>query len=159
MPTPEKKRELINRKTRGGDTALVLATRSRSPEAVRYLVDVGMSVFGPDYLEFWGSSALIEAVTHREYRAQPERDRLKSRQTAAIILTELLQKGADANTADENGVTVLMRAIQAGSDLSVIQSLMTHKANPRAIDNSGRDAYHYARERTDGDDVVRILGK
>ncbi|BCM89728.1 hypothetical protein IAD21_01575 [Abditibacteriota bacterium] len=51
--------------------------------------------------------------------------------------------GADVNAADKGGVTVLMRAADAGQN-GLVELLLQNGANPNAVDKKGQSALHYA---------------
>ena len=51
--------------------------------------------------------------------------------------------GADTNIADKGGVTVLMRAADAGQS-GLVELLLQNGANPNAVDKKGQSALHYA---------------
>jgi len=159
MPDTERKAQMITSRTKNGDTPLVLATRSREPAAVRYIADLGATTVGPAFLQRWGSAALLESVIHREYRALPLRDRAEARESAFEILKMLVERGGDANTADANGVTLLMHALQTKSSLSLIQFLLDNGANPSARDNAGNQATHYVGDRPESQELARLLTK
>ena len=71
------------------------------------------------------------------------------------IAKQLLSAGADPNTCDSNGVTVLMDAIR-GCSRDSVQLLLKYGANPNVQEVNGRNAYHEAAYMADTD-IIRLI--
>ncbi len=63
---------------------------------------------------------------------------------ARRVAVFLLERGADANVADEEGLTPLHRAVVA-DDAPMVAILLQRGADPKRVDGAGRDAASYAR--------------
>ena len=70
----------------------------------------------------------------------------------------LLEAGADANAADDHGVTPLLEAARAGAN-GVLRALAQRAADPAARDGAGRTALLIACQsaRADADTVALLL--
>jgi ankyrin repeat protein len=67
------------------------------------------------------------------------------------IISVLINRGADVNLANDDGLTPLMVAAQAGAEAEVVQLLRAAGANLYAKDNEGRTALDIAKT-TEGTD-------
>jgi ankyrin repeat protein len=105
----------------------------------------------------WGSGAVDKALTPRFVASQDPSEIDEVRSKAGEILAMLLKGGADASFKDENGRTVLMRAIQDGFDLDVIKSVLDGNPQVDVVDRSGKDAYTLARDRGDAKELEMLL--
>ncbi|XP_046451149.1 serine/threonine-protein phosphatase 6 regulatory ankyrin repeat subunit B-like [Daphnia pulex] len=77
-----------------------------------------------------GSTALHFAIT-------------ASNLTAARFL---LEKGANPNVVDENGLTPLHEAVFLAKDMDIVELLLNHKdTNVNLLENSGNNSLHYAK--------------
>jgi ankyrin repeat protein len=150
-------RTTIVARNKSGELPLVLAVRSHRPEAVAFLIGRGKELYGSDFLEYWGSGALDEALTLRFVASQDASETDEARIKAGEILTMLLKNGADASFKDEDGRTILMRAIQVGFDLSVIRSVLQGRPQIEASDRDGNNAYFFAKERSDATELKALL--
>ncbi len=62
----------------------------------------------------------------------------------AALLRSLLDAGADINSVDGQGVTVLMAALGAGCGPDILALMVSAGADPHAIDDFGCNAFHAA---------------
>ena len=163
-----------------GQSPLILSAKNGYPEGeqiTKLLLDAGadanlantsgqtplMSAEGFNYREPWGvsSHAIIRELL--KHKANPEAHS-KSGATPLIVaaghfgpddatfLAELIDAGADVNTADEDGQTALMAAAERGH-VAKVRLLLAHGAKADAKDKVGRTALRYARRpRNDRDD-------
>lgn len=155
-PHLDAKTTMVNR-NKSGESALVLAVRSHRPEAVAFLIERGKQLYGSDFLEYGGAGAVDEALTLRVTASQDTSEINSLRRKAGEILVMLLKGGADATFKDKEDRTVLMRAIQAGFELSVIRSILDSKPQIAAVDRRGKNAYAFARDRSDADKLKTLL--
>lgn len=154
-----KAKDAIIARNKSGETPLVLAVRSHRPEAVTYLAGRGKELYGSDFLEYWGNGAIDEALTLRFVGSQDPAEKDAARRKAGEILTILLKNGADPSFKEENGRTILMRAIENGFDLDVIEAVLDGKPQLDAIDRDGKDAYSFIQSRADGKELKSLLDR
>jgi len=152
-------KDTITVRNKSGDTPLVVAVRSHRPDAVDYLVKRSKELFGSDFLEYWGNGAVDEALTLRFVKSMDQEEIDDARRKAGEILISLLEGGADRTFKDERGRTILMRAIQAGLDLKVIQAVLSKQPQLDAVDRDGKNAYSFAQDRIDAVEVKDLLDR
>jgi ankyrin repeat protein len=140
-----------------GQTPLVLAVRSHRLEAVAQIVRRGKETYGGDFLEYWGSAAIDEALTLRLVGSLSAVEIEGTRRGAGTILSFLLENGADASMKDGQGRTILMRALDAGFDVTAIRSILGRKPQLEAVDRDGKDAYSVAASREDAAQLKVLL--
>jgi ankyrin repeat protein len=152
-----KAKETITARNKSGHTPLVLAVRSHRLDAVDYLVKRSKELYGSDFLEYWGNGAVDEALTLRFVRSIDQSEIDDARRKAGEILVFLLEGGADRTFKDGRGRTILMRTIQAGFDVKVIQAVVSKQSQLDAVDRDGKDAYSFAQGRTDAVEIKELL--
>ena len=131
-----------NAKTRDGRTALLMAIRIGRLDIVKLLVENGADVNKPGTLKFLvdrGStfdlrSNEITALFWAVERVQPE------------IVRFLVDHGADLNAKDNNGNTVLIKAVYS-NNLDIIKCLVEHGADSTVKDDNGETAAMHAKRR------------
>ncbi|MCX5925633.1 MAG: ankyrin repeat domain-containing protein [Candidatus Dependentiae bacterium] len=121
----------IKVKNNNGDTALISAARgSYNVEMVAFLVDRGIDIEAKNNN---GDTALLVA-------ADVDTDHYFQ------VGYELLRHGADINAVNNKGTSALILVVISGKGLSIIDSLITKwNANPYQVDESGLNAFDYAR--------------
>ncbi|MBR1281318.1 ankyrin repeat domain-containing protein [Bradyrhizobium sp. AUGA SZCCT0177] len=154
-----KAKDAIIARNKSGETPLVLAVRSHRPEAVAYLAGRGKELYGSDFLEYWGNGAIDEALTLRFVASDDASEKDRVTRKAGEILQILLKNGADSSFMGENGRTILMRAIETGFDLGVIQSVLDGKPQLNVLDRDGKDAYSFIQSRDDGKELKSLLDR
>lgn len=129
----------------GDYTALHLAARSGTPDAVRALLQAGAPVdvraWGPGYHIGWDWTPLHLAAA---YNPDPE--------VAAVLLSE----GADLHALGDNRQTPLHQAA-LNRNPAVAQLLLEAGADVHARRSSGRTPLHEAARSNPNPDVIRVL--
>lgn len=73
----------------------------------------------------------------------PKLLRIAAQQGMTAIVEACLEDGVPPDSADDDGITPLMRAAFSGQG-EVVEVLLRYKANPRLQDHQGRSAYIWA---------------
>ena len=55
----------------------------------------------------------------------------------------LINKGANLDLTDSNGITALIYAVQF-KNIEILKTLLEHKANKSLVDKNGKTAFEYA---------------
>lgn len=128
-------------RNRWGQSALALAARSGVAEKVRAVLSAGPDVDAVDR----ELKTALHAVA--EEPASPE---------MLAVATLLLDAKADANKADDQGVTPLMKAADRGN-VELAKLLLARGANKAAKDANGQTARDWANNR--GDDAGKQIAE
>lgn len=122
--------ETIRDQSGDGWTALHLAAAFGTPAAVKLLIEKG---------------AAVGAVSTNPQKNQPLHAALAlGRNPESILL--LLQGGADPNARQSGGFTAIFSAA-AANRRDLIELLLSHNANPQAVNDFGQTPATYARQR------------
>ncbi len=125
--------EYIHAKDYYGNTALIYAVEKNTPEVVQALIDAGAYVSRFFLLNFWDEEYL------RDYRSikYPE------------VIGVMVKAGADVNARDDEGKTVLIKAVYVSShhiSVDVISALIEAGADVNAKDKDAKTALIYCAE-------------
>ena len=114
--------ETINSPNQSGFSPLILACYSGNENVATYLIENS----NVDYVSSEGT-ALMAAVVKGNAR----------------LVKLLLEKKANPNLTNKQGVTALIFAVQF-KNAEIIRLLLEHKASKSQIDNDGKTAFEYA---------------
>lgn len=129
---------IVNLRGYNGDTALILATRQRSSDWMRFLIGRGAQLGLADRN---GDTALIVAC------------RLGYGEGAALLLA----RGARVDDVNRRGETALIAAVQARQP-AIVRALLEAGADPRRADFvAGLSAADYARRDTRTPELARLI--
>lgn len=130
----------INIRSKTGDTPLIVASYNFYYEIAKFLIEKGAYLNLKEYA--FGNTALIFAI-------QLEGE-------SADIAGLLIEKGADTNVKNNEGVTALIEAINSGSIKLVKLLIEKGKADVNLRDDKGNSALMYAAQ--DGSlEIVQYL--
>ncbi|MCX6258583.1 MAG: ankyrin repeat domain-containing protein [Bacteroidia bacterium] len=164
---------LINAKPFDGVSALIAAVRSNKPAAAELLLRNSAEINEMDY---YGCSALMYASAFgldtmadmlmyydADVNIRSSVDSSSALNMAALtanvaIAQNLLDHGADVNSADLFGYTPLMIAIQ-NNDTAMVSLFLNHKADVNKFNSVGYNALHIASEKGFADIVSRLITK
>ena len=113
----------INELNDRGFSPLILACYKNNNEVAKFLVD---TVEDLDVTTEMGT-ALMAAVVKGNVE----------------IGTYLLERNANPNLTDSNGITALMYAVQF-KNVALVKALLEHKADKTLLDKNGKTAFEYA---------------
>jgi ankyrin repeat protein len=153
----------INGQDERGETALTIAVKNGNTELVELLIEKGAEINGKNKD---GETALTIAVRSWSPRAlaiiikrQPELNNKTTltRFTSHIKNIELLiEKGADINSKNMDGETVLMNAIQNGNT-ELVELLIKNGAEINGKSKDGETALMYAAQNGNTELVARLI--
>ena len=124
---------LISEQNRYGDTPLFVAVENMQLKAAKTLLDAGASVEGT-FRRDWH---MLHAVA---FVGEPGKFTPERRKAMAVLLIE---HGADASGANDDGTTPLHMAVLRGR-LELLETLVTAKANINAKDLRESTPLHFA---------------
>ncbi len=135
----------INYKTEGGFTALGYAQNliyknsyikncfKTNFEIVKLLIKLGADV----NLHSYGRSGIAIPLNHEIHNY------LEDKENHLLIIKDLINAGADLNLVDNNGTTLLMRAVQTGCN-KIVSLLLENGANINLVNKDGATALIWA---------------
>ncbi|MES2863324.1 MAG: ankyrin repeat domain-containing protein [Bacteroidota bacterium] len=131
----EKDSNCVNMIDKNEFSPLILASYRGNFEVAKYLITIVNDV---NYLSPEGT-ALMAAVMRGD----------------VVLINMLIEKKANLDLTNRNGVTALMLATQF-KKIEIIKILMQNKANKLLKDNDGKTAFEYA-VNTNDDTIIQLL--
>lgn len=136
----------VNVKDNHGRTPLAEAAGSRTPDAVKLLLDSGAKADGFALGQAAGLGRLETVKLLLDARANPDDGLVRAAQGGHVeIVKLLLQKGADVKTRAQSdlGDTALHTAALQGG-VETVELLLKHGADPNAVNNESQTPLHRA---------------
>ena len=124
----EKDPKAINEIDSRGYTALILACYRGNIPVAMYLIDHADNI---NHVSSQGTALATMTVHYNK-----------------DLTLKLLEKGANANLADQNGETPLFLAVKSGNE-ELVRILLDHKADVTIKDNQHKTVFEYAVESND----------
>jgi ankyrin repeat protein len=119
----EDNRNLVNTQNNAGFSPLIIATYSSNLQVAKYLLNIAEDI---NYQSPEGT-VLMAAIMRNNIE----------------MMHLLLEKRANIEITNDNGVTPLMLAIQF-KNIEIIKLLLNNNANKAAIDKEGKTTFEYA---------------
>jgi hypothetical protein len=119
----EDNRNLVNTPNNAGFSPLIIATYSSNLQVAKYLLNIAEDI---NYQSPEGT-VLMAAIMRNNIE----------------MMHLLLEKRANIEITNDNGVTPLMLAIQF-KNIEIIKLLLNNNANKAAIDKEGKTTFEYA---------------
>ncbi len=142
-------------KNDGGFTALIMAALQNNSDIVKILIKHGAHVNTTDNTEH--TALMRAAITSQSnaaeallcYDANGGQDLMyavaRNTKYFSEVAIKLLEYNVNVNYQDENGNTVLMKAVE-NEQSKVMEELFKKKADPSTTNNEGENAWDYAKD-------------
>ncbi len=144
----------IREKTKRGETLLHQVAFNRNPEMARYI----LPAFSTSEVDNSGESALEKVLCYGHSadvlelflrKMKEEHIFYACRNENPEILETLFKFGYDSNSADSDGMTVMMLVAKINKNPAVIRMLRFYRVIWDSRDNEGRNVLHYAASNSD----------
>lgn len=116
-------KEMINQIDENSYSPLILACYHQNTEVAEFLIN---HVNNIDYVSKQGTALSALCINYDKN-----------------LVLKILQKNANPNIKDENGITPLIWAVKMGNQ-ELVAILLKYKADKNIIDNYGKSAFEYA---------------
>ncbi len=134
----------INQKNKAGETALSMAVRNNSAEAIRFLLNHGADVKVRDAKNNSLGFNLFDSYSRRQAREFGPK------------LEVLTSSGLDLNAPQGDGSTIYHLAV-AKNDMELLKMIESYKSNVNAKNKEGLTALHRAAMMSKDDEILKYL--